>query len=789
MGHEIQNLVNAYSAIDKYWQNEMQQYTAADGYTNQHSINMSDAVSLKAQINGAVGFIGNSVTEFKKYISKQKFSSKQRKEIDKIKKSPRFKKIIGESALLNKDELEKLLDVKISSKGLTFQNQNGPVSTVKTEEEILNDSQECEDKLADLLEKGRITETQYKHYFSLLNAISEYYLSELSGEQIPLKNRPDKEYEQMKQEADKKGISLEDMQKEIFQKEKEELQQHQAYATTEKEIASQSKKRKRKKSISLTSEMKRLINETEIMYDYLQEEWKKYSESHSRALYHYDNYERTLNDWIKGLCNIVGYNKDKLNKNDLISFLSQKHLTKTQAGQIKRNLNTLGIYEQVIGDAALKQKDTLEKVLNVKISNIAGTVKIDDQLAQDLENKLHDYGTNGIFDFNSKDTLDDKLEYAGIDVKNGIMTVLKTPEELSNDFQNYYDKLDELYAQKTITKQQYDDYSYYLDKIYQYYNAKSKGELLGVDPKVQEKNKEGSNNIVQYAHYKSIEQNSQIFLPLNNRRQFRQAIEQRASDRQKIFINFQNDARKFMKTKKNELNDNQEPKNIINKKTVTLDQKQEHSKENISAKKTAKTSRTRKKASDEKSEGASSTEKKATAKKMAKTSRTRKKVSNEKLEETNTKSSTAEKVVNQGTKVNEATKSELTTDKKANTIDNAKSTINVEVDNKAPEIKNQKVNEEKTTKEAALDAEVDKMMAEIHNRVDKEYEKASEIFQTEYIDRRLDSYVATENYINNAQNLTKEEKDELRNKLYEVFDIFVEQNPELSKSEEKRKTR
>ena len=85
---------------------------------------------------------------------------------------------------------------------------------------------------------------------------------------------------------------------------------------------------------------------------------------------------------------------------------------------------------------------------------------------------------------------------------------------------------------------------------------------------------------------------------------------------------------------------------------------------------------------------------------------------------------------------------------------------------------------EKAANDASLDKQVDRMINEIYNNVygtDHNYKAEAE---KNVVTQRLASYAESEKYINDNPNLTKEEKDELRNQLYKDFDDYVEKHPE-----------
>ena len=132
----------------------------------------------------------------------------QKRALVELRREPMFKKLMGETALQQKSELETALGSKITSEGMTFADENGPRVATKTEQQIDQEFETYNDKLSGLLSSGAITEEQYDAYSQNLDYIYSYYISRSKGEQIPFRKMTNAQYEKVEERAMENGIDF-----------------------------------------------------------------------------------------------------------------------------------------------------------------------------------------------------------------------------------------------------------------------------------------------------------------------------------------------------------------------------------------------------------------------------------------------------------------------------------------------------------------------------------------------------------------------------------------------------
>ena len=170
-------------------------------YGRYHQRNAEWYSSFSSRFNQIVGFNGQTVDEFTSYVATIDLTPEQKRALVELRKEPMFKKIMGETALKQKSELESLLGSKITDEGLTFADENGAYRATKTEQQIDQEFESFDDKLSQLLSDGTITEQQYDGYSQNLDYICSYYISRSKGEQIPFRKMTNAQYEEIEERA------------------------------------------------------------------------------------------------------------------------------------------------------------------------------------------------------------------------------------------------------------------------------------------------------------------------------------------------------------------------------------------------------------------------------------------------------------------------------------------------------------------------------------------------------------------------------------------------------------
>ena len=133
-------------------------------YGRYHKQNADWFRRFSDKFNQILGFTGQTVDEFTSYVSTIELTPEQKGALVELRKQPMFKKLMGETALRQKPELESLLGSKITDEGMTFADENGAYRATKTEQQIDQEFEGLDDKLSQLLSDGTITEQQYDGY-------------------------------------------------------------------------------------------------------------------------------------------------------------------------------------------------------------------------------------------------------------------------------------------------------------------------------------------------------------------------------------------------------------------------------------------------------------------------------------------------------------------------------------------------------------------------------------------------------------------------------------------------
>lgn len=177
-------------------------------YSRYHFQNADNYRLLGNHLNKILGYNGQTMDEFINYVSNINLTPEQKKDLVKLRRDPMFKKIMGEAALQQKSELENVLGTKITSDGMTFADEHGPVIATKTETELEQELNNYSDKLARLLTSGVIVDEQYESYIQNLDYIYDYYISRSRGEQIPFRKMTNAQYENLEKRAFENGVDF-----------------------------------------------------------------------------------------------------------------------------------------------------------------------------------------------------------------------------------------------------------------------------------------------------------------------------------------------------------------------------------------------------------------------------------------------------------------------------------------------------------------------------------------------------------------------------------------------------
>lgn len=192
-------------------------------YGRYHQQNADWFRGFSAKFNQILGFTGQTIDEFTSYVSTIELTPEQKRALVELRKQPMFKKLMGETALQQKSELEILLGSKITDEGMTFADENGAYRATKSEQQIEQEFEGFDDKLLKALSDGTITKQQYDGYSQNLDYIFSYYISCSKGEQVPFRKLTNAQYEQIEQRAEENGISFSEQ---LFQENKDLMYDH-----------------------------------------------------------------------------------------------------------------------------------------------------------------------------------------------------------------------------------------------------------------------------------------------------------------------------------------------------------------------------------------------------------------------------------------------------------------------------------------------------------------------------------------------------------------------------------
>lgn len=195
-----EKIIDEYLLVNNAFQSELLKMSDAE-YSRYHQQNAEWYRILGDRFNQILGFTGKTQEDFINFMSSIQLTPEQKRALVVLRREPMFKKLMGETALQQKTELENILGSKITSEGMTFADENGARVAVKTEQQLDQELNSYSDKLSELLTSGSITEKQYDHYSKNMDYIYDYYMSCSRGDQVPYRKMTDAQYEQVEQKA------------------------------------------------------------------------------------------------------------------------------------------------------------------------------------------------------------------------------------------------------------------------------------------------------------------------------------------------------------------------------------------------------------------------------------------------------------------------------------------------------------------------------------------------------------------------------------------------------------
>ena len=195
--------------LNDAFNNELEGY-GDSVYSQYHVQNAEWFMSFIHRLNEIVDYKGQTADDFVKHVSNIILSPEQRRALVELRKEPMYIKLMGETALQQKQELEGLLGVPILLQGKTFAGPEYPSVAMKTEKELESELDTFSDKLAELLSTGAISQEQYDKYDQMLDYIYGYYISSSRGDQIPFRKMTNEEYKKVEERAQENGVAFDE---------------------------------------------------------------------------------------------------------------------------------------------------------------------------------------------------------------------------------------------------------------------------------------------------------------------------------------------------------------------------------------------------------------------------------------------------------------------------------------------------------------------------------------------------------------------------------------------------
>jgi hypothetical protein len=209
MEQKNKKIIEEYLLLNKAFRDTLHSIEILDGYSWYKNKMNIYYMSLNSKYINILG-IQNLQThqEAISVLSNMELTSEQKRALKVVQKDPVFKKLMGETAISKKGDLEKVLGQEITCQGMTYADEREPRESVKSVEVLENERQAIYDKLSIQLSSGTITEEQYRNFLNQTDYIYNYYESISMAEQIPFRKISDAEITKIQSKADEEGISF-----------------------------------------------------------------------------------------------------------------------------------------------------------------------------------------------------------------------------------------------------------------------------------------------------------------------------------------------------------------------------------------------------------------------------------------------------------------------------------------------------------------------------------------------------------------------------------------------------
>lgn len=211
MKQKNKQIIEEYLLLNKAYSDTLPSPETLDGYSwYKYTMNIYYR-SLNSEYINILG-IQNLQThqEAISVLSNMELTSEQKRALKVVQKDPVFKKLMGETAISKKGDLEKVLGQEITYQGMTYADEREPRESVKSVEVLENERQAIYNKLSIQLSSGTITEEQYRYFLDQTDYIYNYYESISMAEQIPFRKISDIEIEKIQRMADEEKISFDE---------------------------------------------------------------------------------------------------------------------------------------------------------------------------------------------------------------------------------------------------------------------------------------------------------------------------------------------------------------------------------------------------------------------------------------------------------------------------------------------------------------------------------------------------------------------------------------------------
>lgn len=228
MNTKNKEIINEYLLLNNAFRESLQKMGNNDGYAWYNENNKDWYFSLSKKYATILG-IQNIQTEQEaiSICSNMELTLEQKIALKKVKREPMFKKLMGETALLQKSELETLLGHELTANGMTYADENGPRVSIKSLLELDKEEETYNDILDKLFIAGKITEEQHRSYGQQLFYIYNYFMSISKGEQIPFRKLSDAEIKIIQNQAEEEGLDFHTLLTQINAEKMEDFQEFQ----------------------------------------------------------------------------------------------------------------------------------------------------------------------------------------------------------------------------------------------------------------------------------------------------------------------------------------------------------------------------------------------------------------------------------------------------------------------------------------------------------------------------------------------------------------------------------